>query len=124
LAKGRPDKLASADDSRSTTATSNSRSEQNAAQWPTIKPLRDERERLLLRTAREELIRLGCLVGPPDGAMDLPTEIALRRFSESSTRFVKTDQINSDQINEELARAMIDYADQLCPASDTVDPLR
>jgi hypothetical protein len=41
--------------------------------------------------------------------MDDPTDIALRRFSEASNRFVK-----SDAINEDLVRALMNYGGRLC----------
>lgn len=103
-------KLASADDPAVALNTARSIDPQSALlSWSSIKPPETERERVLLRAAQEELVRLGCLTEPPDGTMDGPTDIALRRFGEASSRFVK-----SDRINEDLVRALMNYGGRLC----------
>ena len=80
-----------------------------AATWSSILPPQSPRERILLRTAQEELIRLGCLAGEADGQMDRATDIGLKRFGEASYRFRKRGPISEDMV-----RALMTYGGRLC----------
>lgn len=76
---------------------------------PAFEAPRTEQERTLLRTAQEELIRLGCLQGPANGAMDGATQLALQHFTKALP-----DRQKGGRLDVDLARSLMDMGGRPC----------
>jgi DNA segregation ATPase FtsK/SpoIIIE-like protein len=64
----------------------------------------------LIRSAQVELIRLGCLTGKVDGALNPPTSAALSRYMK-----IEGQPVENVKVTEALVAELVKHATRVCP---------